>query len=445
MRYLSHTETDIQYMLMIINISSIESLLQSIPNELRLKIQMNLPIEIDEYIIKKTLETNILHPDIMCFIGAGLYRHFVPEVVAQILNRGEWLTSYTPYQAEASQGTLQTIFEFQTIVSSIYGCDVSNASLYDGATALIEAILMSVKIKAYNLIVLADNIHPEYLAVCITYSKMCNFIIIKIPFNIISGQIDFDFLRNILKKKKAAAVVYQIPNFLGILEYQQKIINIAHNYNSLIIVANLDPLVFALVQNPGTLNADIVIGEGIGLCSFTGLGSPGLGLLGIRKKFLRYLPGRLVGMTKDKNSRRSFVLTLATREQHIRRSRATSNICTNNNLNALAFLITLSLYGKKGYYNIAKQNILKSIYFKKSLESKKTISIKYTNNFFNEIIIEFKNKQFFIAFLKKMQLLKIMPGFILYHFFSKFNYHLLICITELHCIKDINLLIKEIY
>jgi glycine dehydrogenase subunit 1 len=369
MRYFSHTSNDIKNMLSVINLESIDSLFKSIPENLKYKSVLNIPRKLEELELKKFFNESTNQNSMESFIGGGLYKHFVPETVKQIINRGEWLTCYTPYQAEVSQGTLQSIFEFQTVIASIYGCEVANASLYDCGTAIVEGILMSMRITKKDIVVVPENIHPEYINICKTYSRMCEFKIIKMPFNYSSGEINLEYLEHVLENHEVASVLYQYPNFLGQLENQESIISLTHKHNALSITINPEPLIFGISKPPGLLDSDIVVGEGVGFCPFTGLGTPSVGLFATKKKFLRFLPGRLVGITHDKNGKKCFVLTLATREQHIRRDRATSNICTNNNLNALACLITLSLYGKSGFYEISKQNIIKSIYFRKKIEA----------------------------------------------------------------------------
>jgi len=420
------------------------ALFKTIPADIRIKKEVDIPFALDEISIKHFFQKNIDNHYRVQFVGCGMFKHFVPEVVTQIIGRGEWLTAYTPYQAEVSQGTLQSIFEFQTIVSNMYGCEIANASLYDGATATIEAILMTIRMTNKKCVIIPTNIHPEYLDVCKAYAKMCNFKILTVPFDIDSGNVDTHAIENLLKNGNISSLLYQYPNFLGGLEDQQKLNTLAHTYGALSICINPEPLVFGSLKPPGLYNADIVVGEGIGLCPFTGLGSPGLGLFATKKKFLRFIPGRLVSMTKDQNNKRSFVLTLSTREQHIRRDRATSNICTNNALNALAFLITVSLYGKKGYAHVSKQNILKNIYFRKLIKGSHNVRLKYKNKFFNESVLEFENRSKLIHFIASMNEKGINIGLDLYNFFAKLDRHLLICITELNSIDDINEIIKDI-
>jgi glycine dehydrogenase subunit 1 len=251
-------------------------------------------------------------------------------------------------------------------------------------------------------------------------------------------------LESILSSHKVSSILYQYPNFLGQLENQEELINMAHKYGALSITINPEPLIFGICKPPGLLNSDIVVGEGVGFCPSTGLGSPSLGLFATKKKFLRFFPGRLVGITHDKKGKKCFVLTLQTREQHIRRDRATSNTDRKLYLNALACLITLSLYGKSGFYEISKQNIIKNIYFRKQIKLGNKVTVKYDNSNFNETVIEFKNRSDLKTFINTMKQKNMHVGVDLYNFFVNLNKHLLICITELNSIEDINTIIKEL-
>ncbi len=445
MRYLPHTNYDIKLMLNTIGKSKLNDLFQSIPNDLIKISKFNKITPWDEIQIKKFFNEKVNNIN-LSFIGAGIFNHYVPEIVSQLLLRSEWYTGYTPYQAEVSQGTLQTMFEFQTIISNIYGCDIANASLYDGSTALAEALLMAIRIKQKPYVLISSNIHPEYYKVCKLYLKNKDIEIKIIDYDKFSGTMNLNILNNLLNKykNKISAVVYQTPNFFGQFESQEEIIKTTHANDALAIAVNIDPLAFGIIKSPGLLNADIVVGEGMGLTGFSGMGGSSVGFFATRKKFLRLIPGRIVGLTKDTNNKRGFVLTASTREQHIRRERATSNICTNSNLNALAFTITLSLYGKKGYQLLAMQNIKNNIYFKNNINEITNIKILYNNNYFNELIIEFPNRDKLLNILKKMEEKNIIGGFDLFQFYPELNKHLLICITEMHNKNDIDTLIGEL-
>jgi len=445
MRYLPHTNYDIKIMLNTIGKSNLDELFNSIPQDLIKISKFNKIMPWDEIKIKDFFNKNTNNIN-FSFIGAGIFNHYVPEIVSQLLLRSEWYTGYTPYQPEVSQGTLQAMFEFQTIISNIYGCDISNASMYDGSTALAEALLMAIKITNHPYVLISSNIHPEYYKVCQLYLKNKNIKIKIIDYDKSSGTMNLNILNKLLDKykNKVSAVVYQTPNFFGQLESQEKIIKITHDNNALAIAVNIDPLVFGIIESPGNLDADIVVGEGMGFTGSSGVGGSSVGFFATRKKFLRQIPGRIVGLTTDKNNQNGFVLTASTREQHIRKERATSNICTNSNLNALAFTITLSLYGKKGYQLLAMQNIKNNIYFKNNINKIKTIKILYNNNYFNESIVEFPNRNKLLNVLKSMEKKNIIGGLDLINFFPELNKHLLICITEMHSKTNIDTLIGEL-
>jgi glycine dehydrogenase subunit 1 len=443
MRYLPHTNKDIDEMLSIIGKPNIKSLFDSIPRELILEHHLKIPYGIDEQKLKKELLDRSSFKFKTSFLGAGAVRHFVPEIVSQLLLRSEWYTSYTPYQAEASQGTLQTIFEFQTIVSSIFGCNIANASMYDGSTALAEACLMAKRVKPKtNTILLSKGIHPEYRDVCATYLNAVNIEIIEIDFNK-NGLVNMKHLDKLLLKRSdnITAIVYQTPNFFGQLEEQKQIIDLSHKHNILIIAVNTDPLIFALVKSPGSLGADIVVSEGISFCGHLSLGAPGLGLFASLNKYIRQMPGRLVSKAIDSNNNTAFILTLSTREQHIRRERATSNICTNHNLMALAFTISLSLYGKVGFYNVAIKNLQRTIYFRRA-SIKAGLKIKFNGPHFNESVIKFSSQNKLQQKVDYLATQKIFAGCELHKWYSQFNDCLLVNTTELCEEKDIDELVN---
>ena len=443
MRYLPHTKNDISKMLSFINKPNIKSLFNSIPEKVKLKKKLNIPKGICELNLKKELLKKSSFNCKLSFLGAGAVSHFVPEIVSQLLLRSEWYTSYTPYQPEISQGTLQAMFEFQTIIANIFGCDIANSSVYDGSTALVEACLMAKRIKSKaDIVLLSRSIHPEYREVCATYLNAANIKIIEINIDE-NGCTDINDLENLLSKNidSIIAIAYQIPNFFGQLEDQRKLIKLAHIYNTLIISVNTDPLAFGIIESPAFIGADIVVGEGISFCGHLNLGAPGLGLFACSKKYIRQMPGRLVGKTIDSKNNQGFVLTLSTREQHIRRERATSNICTNHNLMALAFSITISLYGKKGFYDLAVKNIKQAMFFRKEAINA-GLKIKFKGPHFNESVIVFSSQKQLEEKLNKLSNKKIFAGCSLFRWYPEFNGCLLVTTTELHNIIDINELIK---
>jgi len=445
MRYLSHTPPDIKAMLDLIEKPNIEALFKSIPGEARLKRSLNLPTALSEIELKKILEQKAGSAPALNFLGAGAVTHFVPELVSQLLLRGEWLTAYTPYQPEVSQGTLQAIFEFQTIVASLFGCEVANASMYDGATALAEGLLMAARLKPNaKTLIISKNIHPEYRQVCHTLLGAAGLNIIEVPYTT-NGTTDLKILEQLLHQhtNDVAAFAYQTPNFFGQLESQKSLIDLTHQYQALALVANTDPVAFGAVESPGNLGADIVVGEGIGLCGHLSLGAPGVGLFATSQAYLRQMPGRLCGATIDSESNRGFTLTLSTREQHIRREKATSNICTNHGLMALAFTITSSLYGKTGFQKVAKRNLQKTIYFRQKAKAA-GLRILFDGPFFNETVISFASSHELDNKLKSLEAKDIFAGVKLGRWYPEHPNDLLINTTELHSDADIDLLIAKL-
>ncbi|MEI6805357.1 MAG: aminomethyl-transferring glycine dehydrogenase subunit GcvPA [Myxococcaceae bacterium] len=422
MRYLSHTPDDIVDMLQIIGQSSIENLFDSIPKENRLNRPLELPKALSEIELKTLLNERAGHAPKLSFLGAGACTHHVPELVSQMLLRGEWLTAYTPYQPEVSQGTLQAIFEFQTIVAGLFGLEIANASMYDGATALAEACLMACRLKPGTpCVFIPKTVHPEYREVCETILGAARIKITDQPGN------------------SVAAVVYQNPNFFGQLEPQAHIIQEAHQQNALAIAVCTDPVALGAIASPGSLGADIAVGEGIGLCGHLSLGAPGVGLFATKKEFLRQMPGRLCGQTVDSKGQRGFVLTLSTREQHIRREKATSNICTNHNLMALAFTMTLSLYGKTGFRELAYQNIKKAIYLRQKAQ-KAGLQILFNGPHFNETVLKLTDTQA----VRKLEQEDIFAGVFLDRWYPEYKNCLLVATTELYTEEGIDNLVRSL-
>lgn len=411
-------------MLQTIGKSNLESLFDSIPKSNRLNRPLELPKALPEIELKALLNKLAGSPPKQSFLGAGACSHFVPELVSQLLLRGEWLTAYTPYQPEVSQGTLQAIFEFQTMTASLFGLEIANASMYDGATALAEACLMACRLRpSTQKVFIPKVVHPEYLEVCETILGAARVSITQDP------------------AEKVAGVVYQSPNFFGQLEDQTRIIQQAHAQNALAIAVCTDPVALGAIQSPGSLGADIAVGEGIGLCGHLSLGAPGVGLFATKKEFLRQMPGRLCGQTVDSKGQRGFVLTLSTREQHIRREKATSNICTNHNLMALAFTMTLSLYGKSGFKELAFQNIKKTIYFRQQAQ-KAGLKLLFDGPHFNETVLKLTDTQ--INTVKALEQQDIFAGVFLDRWHPKYSNCLLVSTTELHSQEAIDSLIRSL-
>ena len=369
MSYIPHSEEETKEILKKLGLKSLEDLFSHIDKSLFSE-KFNLPEPKSEEELRdyfEELAENVEVP--VYFIGAGAYDRIIPSVIWQILSRGEFLTPYTPYQAEASQGTLQAIFEYQSLISELTGMEVANASMYDGASATAEAVLMARSIKGKgSTIVLTKTLHPFYRQVVKTYLRGYKDKIEEISYTE-EGTTDLNKLEEVLKKGDTHALVVQYPNFFGYIEPLKEIGELSKKYEvPLIVVA--DPIALSILTPPSEFGADIVVGEGQQLGIPLSFGGPYVGFFATRKEYVRKMPGRLVGMGEDIEGKRAFTLVLQTREQHIRRERATSNICTNQNLMALANLLYMVLLGKEGMREVAIQSLSKAIYFKKKLLEK---------------------------------------------------------------------------
>jgi glycine dehydrogenase subunit 1 len=353
MPFIPHTEEDIRAMLAVMNVASIEDLFDEIPESLRHASLTDIPQGLTEMELSRLMrERAKLDSGLLCFIGAGAYEHHIPAAVWDVASRGEYLTAYTPYQAEASQGTLQLLYEYQTMMASLMGLDVSNASLYDGASALAEAVLMAVRANRTNKserVLIPRTLHPHYRQVVQAIVAQQGIEIIEIPFDASTGCINLASLEKFAGD--VTALVIPQPNFFGLLEDVDALTNWAHQQNALAI-GIVNPLATALLKAPGQWGqkgADIAAGEGQPLGVPMASGGPYYGFLCCKQEFVRQLPGRIVGRTVDLEGKQGFVLTLQAREQHIRRAKATSNICTNQGLLVTASTIFMSLMGPKGY------------------------------------------------------------------------------------------------
>ncbi|NTV98076.1 MAG: aminomethyl-transferring glycine dehydrogenase subunit GcvPA [Chlorobiaceae bacterium] len=389
MPFIVNTAAEREEMLKAIGAASFEELLKDIPEEIRLKKPLDLFPALDEPRVKKLLEglasSNGSTADHVSFLGAGAYDHFIPSAIGTITSRSEFYTAYTPYQAEVSQGTLQAIYEYQSLVCRLYGMDVANASMYDGATALAEAVLMAMNTTGRHQVVIAGKLHPNCIAVLKTYLEAAGQeAIIQ---NVLEDGIgSISSLRELVAGSTAAVVVQQ-PNFYGCLEDVELVGEIAHEKGALFIVS-ADPLSLGVLAAPGSYGADIAVGEGQPLGSPQSFGGPYLGIFTVKKDFVRKIPGRLVGMTKDKEGGDGFILTLQTREQHIRREKATSNICSNQALNALQAAVYLSLLGREGLREVASQTAQKAAYLARKITARPGFSLKFRTPFFREFLLE---------------------------------------------------------
>jgi len=426
MRYLPKSPTERQEMLGAIGAKSIEDLFSSIPDAYRLKKPLALPgplseQEVIEYFQARAAENSGGYTS---FLGAGVYNHLRSVVTDAILQRGEFLTSYTPYQAEISQGTLQAIFEFQTLMCQLTGQEVANASVYDGSTATTEAVLMAERLTGRRRVLIARSVHPEYREVLRTYAKNSGLKVEEISYTA-AGTIDTRGLRAALKDD-VCAVVAQSPNFFGAIETLWPLAESAHASGALLVVAIAEGLSLGVVKPP--TEADIVAMEGQSFGLAPSYGGPFAGVVASRDKFVRQMPGRLAGQTTDSEGQRGFVLTLATREQHIRREKATSNICTNQALCALAATVHLTLLGKEGLREMAEQNLSKAQFTLAELQQIPGVKRAFSAPFFNEFTVELpRSVKIVNAELLKE---KIVGPFVLGPAYPELTKHALVCVTE---------------
>jgi glycine dehydrogenase subunit 1 len=360
MRYLPKSPADREAILKAIGARSIDDLFAAIPAEYRLKRDLKVPrqmaeSEIVEWFRERAQENGDGYAN---FLGAGAYYHYRPVIIDSLISRGEFLTAYTPYQAEISQGTLQSIFEFQSMICELTGMEVANASMYDGSTAAAEAVMMGVRLTGRRSVVIARSVHPEYREVLETYAHHQHLPLNTLPFTE-SGRIDLKTLDKSITQE-TACVLIQSPNFFGTIEDVATIADIAHKRGALLVVSIAEAVSLGILEPPR--QADVIAMEAQSFGVPLGFGGPYCGVIATREQFVRQMPGRLVGQTTDRNGKRGFVLTLATREQHIRREKATSNICTNQALVALMVNIFMTIYGKVGLRELAKQNLAKTAY-----------------------------------------------------------------------------------
>lgn len=426
MRYLPKSPSERKEMLNAVGVASVEELFQSIPEQFRLREPLPLPgplseSEIIQYFQARAAENARGYTS---FLGAGVYTHLRSVVTDALIQRGEFLTSYTPYQAEISQGTLTAIFEFQTLMCQLTGQEVANASMYDGSTALTEAILMAERLTGRQKVLVARSVHPEYRQVLGTYAKNLGLEVEEIGYTK-SGHVDS---ASLTKENLAnvAAVVVQSPNFFGVLEELGGLAESAHASSALLVTTITEAVSLGIVRPP--VEADIVAMEGQAFGIPPSYGGPFVGVIATRDKFVRQMPGRLAGQTTDANGRRGFVLTLATREQHIRREKATSNICTNEALYALAATIHLCLLGKEGLREMALQNLAKARFAQAELEKIPGVKRVFSGAVFNEFVLEFPRSVKLInaALLRD----KIIGPLALGTHFPELTKRGLVCVTE---------------
>jgi glycine dehydrogenase subunit 1 len=444
MRYIPHTEEDVRQMLAAIGVTSIADLFAEIPAESRLDRPLALPAPLSESELLRDLQSlaaqNATASSQLSFLGGGAYNHFIPSVIDQLISRSEFYTAYTPYQPEISQGTLQAVFEYQTLICQLTGMEVSNASMYDGASACAEAVLMAARATKRKQILLAASLHPEYRETVTTYCQYLGMELIDVP-TASSGRIDAAALAGLLGKETAAVVV-GYPNFFGIIEELEPIAAAAHVAGALLVTAVAEPIALGLLKSPGELGADIVIGEGQSFGMPVSFGGPGVGFFAAREKLVRSMPGRLIGATRDKNGKRGFVLTLATREQHIRREKATSNICSNQGMCALMASMYLTLLGKNGIREVAQQNLSKATYARSAIAALPGFRLPYSAPMFNEFVVEVEGDV--VALLTRLEGQGILGGISLARFWPGMHNRFLVCVTEQHRRQDIDALVAAL-
>jgi len=443
--YIPNDQSCRQQMMETVGLASLEDLFQAIPRELRIDTGLKLEPGLSELELmrhmKALAEKNKGTDALPCFIGAGAYDRYIPTVIRHLTSRSEFYTAYTPYQPEISQGTLQVIFEFQTMIANLTGMDVANASMYDGASACAEAALMAASSTKRSQVLVSRTVNPEVREVLSTYARFNGIELLEIEIS--DGITDINHLASLLTDN-TAGVVLQNPNFFGIIEDLAPMEQLIHNQNALMIVNVSDPVSLALIKSPGEQKADIVVGEGQSLGISLNFGGPYLGFMAATEKLMRKLPGRIVGETVDLNGKRGFVLTLQAREQHIRREKATSNICTNQGLNALAATIYLSVMGRKGLTEAANQSMSKARYAMAELK-KAGFKPLFDRPFFDEFAIVLNKNAHTVN--EKLLEHGILGGYALdKEFLGRFGLKqeqaMLICVTEKRTKEEIDHLVS---
>lgn len=447
MKYFPLTDSDREEIRKLLGIKETKELFSDIPGDKSYYPTDDLPSAVPENELIdgfKAMARRNTFPGYTSFLGGGAYNHFTPEVVKYLSTKGEFLTPYTPYQPEVSQGSLQAMFEYQTMMTMLTGMDVSNASLYDGGTAAAEGVLLALrKARKKNTILIAKNLHPEYIEIIETYMRdLVEYKSKYVDFDPKTGTINPDELEKMVCDD-CAGFIFQSPNFLGVAENSKRISEILHAKNAFSIQTITEAMSLPFMTAPGENGVDIVVGEAQSFGLPLGYGGPYLGFMAVKEDFIRQMPGRLVGETRDVDGKRGYVLTLSTREQHIKREKATSNICSNEAWCALRASIYLATMGKAGIRQISKTNHLNAAYFVKEVSGFKHVGVKYTRNFFNEVVLEVKNMSI-DEFSGKLEKKGILVGIPLKWFFKELESAVLINFTELHKKEDIDCLIRAI-
>ena len=439
MPYIPHTENDLKEMLETIGVDSLEQLFDEIPPNLRAGELTNVPDGVSEMTVLREMgEAALQASGSLCFIGAGAYEHHIPAAVWDVAARGEFMTAYTPYQAEASQGTLQLIYEYQTMMASLTGMDVSNASVYDGASGLAEAVLMAIRANRKSKsrrILMPCSVHPYYRQTCSTATKSQHVELVDLPFDEDSGKLLLDSLNTFEGEDYAALVIAQ-PNFFGVMEDVDALVDWAHK-QGMLVIALCNPVSLGVLAPPGQWGdkgADIAVGEGQPLGVPLSSGGPYFGFMACKQKIVRQMPGRIIGRTVDQDGRPGYVLTLQAREQHIRRSKATSNICTNQGWAVTAATIYMSLLGSEGLSQVAMNSHKNLQYLKDKVSRCSDISIRFSSPCFHELVLDLSQPA--EAVLQVMAAEGVLGGFSLDEVYGWKN-AILVCTTETKTEADI--------
>ncbi|KIV53831.1 glycine dehydrogenase [Aneurinibacillus migulanus] len=439
-RYLPMTIEDKEDMLSFLGIEDVNELFSDIPEEIRLKGKLNIPEALSEpetvRHFNRLAGKNVNSMEYAYFLGAGIYDHYIPSTVNHVISRSEFYTAYTPYQPEISQGELQAIFEFQTMICELTGMEVANSSMYDGPTALAEAANLAVGGAKGKKVVISRAVHPEAHAILQVNAKGQNYEVVEV--DVKNGKTDLQALEEAVDES-VAAVIVQYPNFFGTIEDVAAIEEIAHKHKGLLVVSS-NPLALGVLQPPGAFGADIVVGDAQPFGIPMQFGGPSCGYFAVREKLMRKIPGRIVGQTVDQEGRRGFVLTLQAREQHIRREKATSNICSNQALNALAASVAMSALGKQGVQEVAWLNVQKSQYAKNQITALDRYEIAFDVPVFNEFVIKVPGSVADIN--RKLLEQKIVGGYDLGRDYPELAGHMLLAVTEMRTKEEIDSLVQ---
>ncbi|MET0649430.1 MAG: aminomethyl-transferring glycine dehydrogenase subunit GcvPA [Pyrinomonadaceae bacterium] len=440
MRYIPNSPEERQEMLHGLGLGSAEELFDSLPADVLLKRPLDTPAALAESELLELFEAMAAKNAAArrpSFLGAGAYSHYAPTIIDSLIQRSEFFTAYTPYQPEISQGTLQAIFEFQTLVCQLTGMDVANASMYDGSTAMAEAVLMAERVTKRSRVLVSAAVHPEYLQVAETYVAHAGIELGRLEVDETSGRTSLDAAA---LEKDVAAVVVQSPNFYGCVEDLKAFAEQVHATGALLVVVVTEAASFGLLRSPGACGADIVVAEGQSFGVPVSFGGPYVGLFATREKYARQIPGRLAGVAYDKEGRRGFVLTLATREQHIRREKATSNICTNEGLIALAATIYMTALGRRGLQEVAEQCAQKAAYARRQIGALEGFSLPYSAPVFNEFVVRAPSEA--EGLLRRLaESHHVTGGLALSRYSAERPNDFLVCVTETNKRADIDALV----